>query len=112
MMAETWEAIRDGIVGAVEARAKKFLDDNQEVRKLLLERASRLAKLTALYAVASAEGREVLQVDLAVVRQTMENDLAALQLNASVEARSAFTNLVGVAFDAIIKALPGILSAL
>lgn len=111
-MAEAWETIRDGLLAAVEGRAKGFLDANKGAKAILTERASRLAKLSALYVVANADGRAVLQADLDIVRQSLENDLAALAVNASAEAHATFTNLAGAVFDGIIRSLPGIIGVL
>jgi hypothetical protein len=112
-MAGKWEDVRDSIVGAVESRAKQFLDDNKTARDFLRERAERLAKLTVLYAEAKdSVAREALSRDFVVVKQAMENELAALALQGSSAAKSLFGHLLSVAFDTLIKVLPSLVTAL
>lgn len=111
-MAEAWEKIRDGLLAAVEGETKDFLDANKAVKAILAERASRLARLSTLYATASEEGRASLENDMAVVRQGMANDISALAVNASASGRATFLAIARVAFDAVIRSLPGIVSIL
>ena len=112
-MAGKWEDVRDAIIGAVEARAKKFLDDNKAARDFLRERAERLAKVTILYAEAKDSAqRDILMKDAAIVKQAMENELAALALTGSAAAKSLFGQLLSVLFDGLLKVLPAIVAAL
>lgn len=112
-MAESWERIRDGLVAVVEARTKNFLAANAPVKAMLVERASRLAKLTVLYAVATTPDMKVsLHEQMGVVAQTITNDLSALAVNASAEAHATFVHIVGTAFDTVVRSLPGIIAIL
>ena len=112
-MAGKWEDVRDAIIDTVESRAKKFLDDNKAARDFLRERAERLAKVTILYAEAKDSAqRDSLMNDAKIVRQAMELELATLALTGSATAKNLFGQILGVAFDALIKALPAIIAAL
>jgi hypothetical protein len=112
-MAEKWEDIRDSILSTIEGRAKDFLKDNAAAKDRLRERAERLAKLAFRYATISDEAaRKTISDDMVVVRQTMENEIAALALSGSNEAKNVFKQIAGTAFDMVIKALPAIIGAL
>jgi len=111
-MPEPWEAIKNAIMESLKESTGSFLEKNANVKELVAERARRMGQLAQLYATASPDGRASIERDMKVVRQAMENDLAAAAVNASAEAHAAFSRMAGVAFSAITKALPGILSAL
>jgi len=112
-MADTWETLKAGIVSVVEARAKDFLDMNVGLRALLVERAERLAKLTENYlTTADPAARQRLLETMETVRQTMTNEIDAAAANASAAAKGTFKQIVGVAFDMLIKTLPAIVGAL
>lgn len=111
-MPEPWETIRDAVVSSVEERVRDFLAKNADAKKFLLERSERLARLAYLFTLTSGDGRDNVGRDIAIVKQSMENEIATVAMAASAESRSTFKALLGVAFDTIIKALPGLVGAL
>lgn len=106
--------LKDAILVPVTGRAKKFLDDNKDARDFLEERATRLAELgVALVMAASdeeAKKRVLTQMD--VVRQSIQNQLSAVAVQASIESRDLFGKIMGTAVDVIVKAIPVILAAI
>lgn len=111
-MSESWEAIRDGIVSTISERARVLLERNEQAKRIIVERSSRLAKLAALYAVAPPAGREAIAKDMKAVQLSIELELSAIAVDASAEAKAALTNLASGVFDTVVKTLPGILSLL
>lgn len=111
-MAEKWEEIRDALVSSVEDRAKDFLKDNKAAKDFLVERAERLAKLAVAYAMLDGVEKDQAKADMAVVAQSIENQVAALSVTAASGTKKLFANLVGVAFDSLVKALPALIGAL
>jgi len=112
-MVDTWEILKAQIIGAVKSRAKDFIEGNVGVEALLTERAERLAKLTENYMTLSDPGTRLKLLDsMDTVRQTMENEVDAAAANASAAAKSVFKEIVGVAFDMLVRTLPTIVGAL
>lgn len=107
-----WEKIRDSIVDIGRTAGKDFLAKHPQAEAILKERATRLAKLAALYAVSKPADQEKVLQDMKVVRQTIENDLAALAVDASAEAHATFTRIIGIAFETVVKTLPSIVALL
>lgn len=112
-MPEKWQELKDQIVGVVESRTKDFLAQNAGLKALLLERAERLAKLSTAYLMTVDPGaKKDISDSMQVVQQTMENEIDAAAANATAAAKSVFKQIVGVAFDTLIKVLPTIVGAL
>lgn len=102
-MAEKWEELRDALVSTVEGQMKDLLDQNNGAKDLVVERSSALAK----YAVKYAENpNDSDKHEMDIIRQTIMNEIDALALNVSSGVKNLFKAIVGVAFDALIKALP------
>jgi hypothetical protein len=108
-MANPWDEMADSIIATVEERAKGFLDQNEPARKIVTERAKRLAELGFHY---QTSGDETHLTDMKIVRQTVENELAALALAGQSAAKDTFMEIVRTAFGLFAKALPAILAAI
>lgn len=95
------------IIDRIETRGKKFLDENAAARAFIYERADRLATLGVSYAAASddATRAEVLE-RMESVRQSIENELSSVAVDASVEARAAFMDIVNMAVEFLRGMLP------
>ena len=107
------DELKNAIIDSVKARAKDFLDKNKDAKDFLIERAERLAKLAAQYALETdGSKRGVLKNDMEIVKQTMENDVSAVAVAAATASRDLFKSLLGTAMDMLIKALPTIVAAL
>lgn len=112
-MPNPWDNMADSIVATLEERAKDFLDQNEPVRKIVTERAKRLAELAFHYQLESDDSiREGYLIDMKVVRQTVENELAALALAGQEAAKGTFMEVVKTAFGLFVRALPAILAAI
>lgn len=105
--AQPWDELRQAVVAAVEERAGALLAKNAAAREVLIERAERMAELSYLYVRArTKKDRDRLRRDMEVVKQTLENRVAELELAASDEARALFRQVAGAVFDVLLKALP------
>lgn len=112
-MANTIDDLRKVIIDAVEARAKDFLDKHQDAKEFLYDRAKRLAELGFDYTlVDNDDEKKYLREKMALVQQTIENEISAVAVDASVEAKSTFKAILQTALDVFIRALPAILAAL
>lgn len=94
------------LLESIEARSKKFLDDHPEARERVADRAKRLAVLLAAYILADESSRPALDSSIREVRQTVENLLDGLALDASTEARAWFKDLVVTVFDIAVRLVP------
>jgi hypothetical protein len=103
----TWEEIRDAIVGSVKERTKDFLASNKDAETFLRERAERFAKLAAAYAIEiDPAKKDTLLLDMRIVKQTMENEITTVLVNAESAGRSLLKSLMGTVFDFAMRALP------
>jgi hypothetical protein len=100
-------ALAQSIVDGAEARAKTFLDDNSGSRAFVLERAKRYGDLAAEYLGASGDlDREHVQEQMDVVQQSIENEISAVAVNASVASRAEFKAILGAILDTAKAVLP------
>jgi uncharacterized protein (DUF1786 family) len=107
------EDLKNSIVGPVTDAAKKLLADNKDAAQFLEDRAKRIAELGVEYLKASDDtGREAVIEQLEVVKQSIQNEISQVAVNASIEARATFKNVMDVALGVLIKALPVIVAAL
>lgn len=106
-MSVPWEDLAQSILGTIRERAKDFLSQNDQAKQLVEERAVELAKLLVEY---GAETDEVVRKDIlneiAIVRQTIENELSAVALNGKTESIATFKEIVGSVFSTVVKVLP------
>ncbi|MDD5305483.1 MAG: hypothetical protein PHS14_20475 [Elusimicrobia bacterium] len=106
-MPTTIKELTQVIIDRIEARGKKFLDENQGAREFIYERAQRLATLGVTYAAASDDAtREDALERMESVRQSIENELSAVAVNASVAAREEFLAIVNMAVEFLRGMLP------
>jgi len=109
----TIDDLKKSIIDAVEARAKDFLETHADAKAFLYDRAKRLAELGFDYTLVDTDDeKERIKEKMAVVQQTIENELSAIAVDASIEAKSTFKLILETALDVFIKALPAIVAAL
>jgi hypothetical protein len=101
-----WEGFRDSIVSTVRGRVSDFLKKNADAERFVLERSERFARLYAEYLVTKNEG---LKNSMAIVQQSIENEISAVAVNASTETRNIFQAILGTAIDSLFRALPALL---
>lgn len=104
--------LKDSIVAPVTAAAKDLLASNKDAAQFLEDRAKRVAELGVDYLkAADDDARTAVILQLEIVRQSIQNELASVAVGAAAEARATFQKILGVALDVLIKALPVILAA-
>lgn len=108
------EDLKVAILAPVKERSKKFLDDNKDAGEFLEDRAKRIAELGVelVRAGDDDEKRENIMTQMAVVQQTIQNQLSAVAVHASIESRELFGKILGTALDVLVKAIPVILAAI
>jgi acyl-CoA reductase-like NAD-dependent aldehyde dehydrogenase len=112
-MSDEWKSLAASIIDTIKVRANKVLEENAAAKDMLIERAQALAKLAFQYKFESDSAkREEILHEMALVKQTIENELSALALVGKAESISTFKEVVGTALGAVIKYLPAILGAI
>lgn len=105
--------LKDSIVGPVTDAAKKFLTDNKDAAQFLEDRAKRIAELGVEYLKATDDaGRDSVMELLEVAKQSIQNEIAQVAVNAETQAKATFKSVMGVALNVFMKALPVIVAAL
>ena len=104
--------LKNSVVGPVTDAAKQLLADNKDAAQFLEDRAKRVAELGVDYLKAEDDAsRQAVMLQLQVVQQSIQNELAQVAVNAAIEARATFQRVMEVAISVLIKALPVILAA-
>jgi hypothetical protein len=105
--------LKDAVLGTVKDQAKDFLDQNQDAKAFLEDRAKRLEELGVEYAKAKAAGNDTDQVStqMSVVLQSIRNELAGIAVQAEAQARATFGKILETALGVMVKAIPVILAA-
>lgn len=114
MANETLEALKDLIVDTVKTQVKDFVTDNKDAEDFLKDRAGRMAKLGVEWLEAEASGDDDKQksviLDMKIVQQSIQNEIATVAVNAAVASRETFMKTLQTAGDILLKALPIILA--
>ena len=111
-MADEWKDLANSIIETIRTRSKKVWDDNAPARKLIEDAAQDFAKLALRYKLETdPNAQDVIQQEMAIAKQTIENEVSALALIATAEAKATFLAVVSTAFGMLMKALPVILAA-
>lgn len=106
-------SLKDAAFGTVKEDAKKFLDENNDARDFVEERAKRLLELGQDYIKAGSDDERESIVDrLDIVKQSIRTQLAGVALTASVESRETFARILETAVSILVKAIPLVLAAL
>lgn len=104
-------ALASTIIGRVETRARKFLDDNAGSREFVAARAKRYGELSVSFLAASSDTvREIVSEQMAIVLQSIENELAAVAVDASVASREEFQKVLVTVLETVRAVLPIVLS--
>lgn len=101
------DEIKEALVEVVKTYGQEFLDRHADAKAFIVERSERLATLTHLYAEnPDPLIREGIVASMKIVKQSVENELAGVALDASAEAKAAFARVLGVVFDTVIRLVP------
>lgn len=112
-MVDIAKTLKDGILEAVQGRAKKFLADHPDAQAFLVDRAKRAGELGEDYILAADDAaRARVMEQLEVVKQSVANELAHIAVDASVEARNLFGDVLTVALQVVKGMLPVLVAAL
>lgn len=104
--------IQKAITDAVSGQTAEFINQNLGAKKFLEDRAKRLAQLGAAYVTAKDEDeRKMILGDMNICKQSCLNEIMTVTILATAETRSAFKAALVAAIEVLIKALPGIVSA-
>jgi flagellar biosynthesis/type III secretory pathway chaperone len=108
-----WSALSDTLIEQVRERAGAFWDANADARAFVVEKSKELAKLVWKLKTTTDETQQAeLKNEIAIVRQTIENELGTIALIGETEAKSTFKEIVNTAFGVLAKVAPVLLSAL
>jgi hypothetical protein len=101
------------ILDSVKSGAGKFLEDHKDAQAFVVDRAKRLAQLTFDLAVAGdGAAKAQIREQIGVVEQSIQNELSAVAVDASVASRAQFDAAVRSVFAFAAKALPLVLGAI
>ena len=104
------EGLARSIFDSVKAGAGKFLEDHKDAQAFVVDRGKRLAQLALELAQAGDDAaRAKVQEQMGVVEQSIENELAAVAVDAAVASRAKFDAAVKSVFSFALKALPALL---
>jgi hypothetical protein len=105
--------LKGSILGPVKAAAKDLLASNKDAADFIEERGRRIAELGVDYIKAGSDSdRAAALLQIQVVRQAIQSEIASVAVNASVASRETFQRVLATALDVVIKVLPIIVSAL
>ena len=106
---EPWREAANVIVSEISFRAREVWDREEAARQFVTERAGRLAQLAWRYA---REGdplaKEKLKIDMIIVKQSIENEMARLALVTDGEARAVFVAATLAALGSFARAIPAL----
>lgn len=106
------DKLRDEIIGIVRSRTGDLLEKNKKAAEFLVDRAARLAALTldrerVPKDAPDAEARRArIESAMKLVSQSIENDVAALKLEAAAAARDVFGAVLRTAAETLIRGVP------
>jgi hypothetical protein len=108
------EALAGSIKDLLKGRLDSFLSSKKDQKDFLEERTRRLAELTVQLVKAAGDQDEQAEVkrQMAVVEDTIVNELHAAAVDISAEFRSTVESVLGTVLDYAIKVLPKLLPAL
>lgn len=111
-MSNPWDDLASSIVGTIKDRAKKVWDDNANARTLIEDAAKDLAKLTWQYKLETDPAKQAeIQHEMEFAKQAIENELSALAIIATAEARALFLEIVNTTLNVLVTVLPKVLAA-
>lgn len=89
---DPWDEIAKKLQESVKARVGTFVDDHEEVGKFLAERTERLGRLTWELTRHRKNEEQYAKIvkHMEIVDQTIDNDVAALQIDAADELKEGF----------------------
>lgn len=106
-------SLKQALIDQIEAQGKKFLDENVGSREFIYERLDRISQLGVEFAAAADDaGRQALDLQMGAVRQSIENEMSTVAVNAAEAAREAFMNIVNQGITWVRVLLPILLAAI
>lgn len=114
MMDENIEALAGSIRDLLKGRLDRFLSSEKDKKEFLEERTKRLAQLTVELAKAAMDQDQQAEIrrQMAVVSDTIVNELHAAAVDISVEFRTSVAAVLGTAIDYGAKVMPAIIKTL
>lgn len=107
------DQLASDLIALVRKRAGKFLDENEDAKSFLAERAKRLAEIMVDLVQEKDEAKRIeLEKRAELVRDTIENQLTAFSVNASAASRETFGAIMATVFDTAVRLLPTIIAAI
>ncbi len=111
-MSNPWDGLAESLVTTIKTRAKKVWEDNAAARTLIEDAAKDLAKLTWQYKLETDPAKQQeIQHEMEFAKQAIENELDALAIIATVEAKALFKEIVNTALNVLVTVLPKVLAA-
>jgi hypothetical protein len=112
-MSNPWDGLADSVIGLIKSRASKVWEDNAAARDLITDAAKDLAKLTWQYKLESDPAKQQeIQHEMEFAKQAIENELDALAIIATAEAKALFKEIVNTALNVLVTVLPKVLAAI
>lgn len=112
-MANSVDNLKKVILDSIAERVGSFLAEHNDAEVFLRDRAARLAQLGFDLTLADTpEEREVIEDDMRVVRQSMENEIDSVALDAKPEAKAWFKEVVSFATKLFVQLFPVILKSI
>ena len=108
------ESLAGSLKDLLRGRLDQFLSQEKEKKEFLEERTRRLAQLTVdlAKAVSDPDRQAELRRQMAVVSDTIVNELHAAAVDVSVEFRATVKDVLGTILDYGSKVLPSLVRAL
>lgn len=110
------EELAGSMKDLLRGRLDQFLSQEREKREFLEDRTRRLAELTVnlgkAVAAGDADAQAEIRRQMGVVTDTIQNELAAIAVDISVEYRASVEAVLGTLLDYGLKVLPVVLKVL
>jgi cell division septum initiation protein DivIVA len=108
------EALAGSLKDLLKGRLESYLSSKKDQKEFLEERTHRLAELTVQLARSFSDTDKQAEIkrQMAVVSDTIVNELNAAAVDISVEFRHTVQDVLGTALDFAIKVIPKLIPAL
>jgi cell division septum initiation protein DivIVA len=108
------EALAGSLKDLLKGRLESYLSSKKDQKDFLEERTRRLAELTVQLAKSFSDTDQQAEIkrQMAVVSDTIVNELHAAAVDISVEFRRTVQDVLGTALDFAVKVIPKLIPAL
>lgn len=112
-MPDTVDELAATIIAAARKKAGAFLDDHEDAKEFLAERAKRMAELVFKLTLAKDDDeRTALKSEMEAIQLSIETEALNVALDADEGSRSFFKDVLGIIFGFAKDALPIVIKAL